>query len=142
MHCAGPETQDIHANFVFTNEEGDKADNWQDVIGKLSDYCEPRKNEQQSQGQQKLCIKCGIFHKPRKCPAFGQVCFKYQGIDHFGRMCGKFKDMTRGAFIKCVQQVDLDVDDDAELYNAQHKVYHLDLDPIQREESDLKHEGD
>jgi hypothetical protein len=45
LHCAGPEAQDIHANFKFSGVEGDKADNYLDVIAKFTNFVEPRKNE-------------------------------------------------------------------------------------------------
>ena len=46
LHCAGPEAQDIYSNFVFANNDDDSLDtNWEHVLTKFRDYCEPRKNE-------------------------------------------------------------------------------------------------
>ena len=45
LHCAGPEAQDIYTNFVFANTDDDKDSNWEHVLKKFRDYCEPRKNE-------------------------------------------------------------------------------------------------
>ena len=45
LHCAGPEAQDIYTNFVFANTDDDKDPNWEHVLKKFRDYCEPRNNE-------------------------------------------------------------------------------------------------
>ena len=45
LHCAGPEAQDIHSNFVFSDAEGDKEDDYNSVLKKFKEYCEARKNE-------------------------------------------------------------------------------------------------
>ena len=45
LHCAGPEAQDIYSNFVFANNDDDRDTNWEHVLTKFCDYCEPRKNE-------------------------------------------------------------------------------------------------
>ena len=42
LHCAGPDAQEIHEQFVFTAEES--ADDYEIVLGKFKDYCHPRKN--------------------------------------------------------------------------------------------------
>ncbi|XP_078495460.1 LOW QUALITY PROTEIN: uncharacterized protein LOC144750542 [Ciona intestinalis] len=44
LHCAGPEAQDIFANFQFSNTDDDKSDNIENVITKFRQYCEPKKN--------------------------------------------------------------------------------------------------
>ena len=45
LHYAGPEAQDIHSNFVFSDTEGDRANDYNSVLKKFKEYCEPRKNE-------------------------------------------------------------------------------------------------
>ena len=45
LHCAGPEAQDIHSNFVFSEADGDRASDYNSVLKKFKEYCEPRKNE-------------------------------------------------------------------------------------------------
>ena len=45
LHCAGPEAQDIHSNFVFSDTDGDRASDYNSVLKKFKEYCEPRKNE-------------------------------------------------------------------------------------------------
>ena len=45
LHCAGPEAQDIYSNFVFANNDDDRDTNWEHVLTKFRDNCEPRKNE-------------------------------------------------------------------------------------------------
>ena len=40
---AGPEAQDIFANFVFANTADDKDTNWEHVLKKFKTYCEPGK---------------------------------------------------------------------------------------------------
>ena len=43
LHCAGPEAHDIYTKFVFANTDDDKDSNWERVLNKFRDYCEPRK---------------------------------------------------------------------------------------------------
>ena len=39
------------------------------------------------------CQRCGYDHKPRQCPAYGQLCHKCQELHHFARKCnGRIKD--------------------------------------------------
>ena len=45
LHCAGPEAQDIHSNFVFSDTDGDRSSDYNSVLKKFKEYCEPRKNE-------------------------------------------------------------------------------------------------
>ena len=46
LNCAGPEAQDIHSNFVFSDTEGDRANDYMySVLKKFKEFCEPRKNE-------------------------------------------------------------------------------------------------
>ena len=45
LHCAGPEAQDIHSNFVFNEADGDRASDYNSVLKKFREYCGPRKNE-------------------------------------------------------------------------------------------------
>ena len=45
LHCAGPEAQDTHSNFVFSEVDGDRASDYNSVLKKFKEYCEPRKNE-------------------------------------------------------------------------------------------------
>ena len=45
LHCAGPDAQDIHSNFVFSETDGDRASDYNSVLKKFKEYCEPRKNE-------------------------------------------------------------------------------------------------
>ena len=45
LHCTGPEAQDIHSNFVFSDTEGDRANDYNSVLKKFKEYCDPRKNE-------------------------------------------------------------------------------------------------
>ena len=42
LHCAGPEAQEVHEQFVFG--EGVATDDYEIVLGKFKDYCQPRKN--------------------------------------------------------------------------------------------------
>ena len=44
LHCAGAEAQDIFSSFVFTEVDNDKKDNFQTVLTKFREYCQPRKN--------------------------------------------------------------------------------------------------
>ena len=44
-NCAGPEAQDIYSNFVFANNDDDRDTNWEHVLKKFRDYCEPRKTK-------------------------------------------------------------------------------------------------
>ena len=43
LHCTGMEAQEIFSNFVFG--EGEDKDKVDDVLIKLRNYCEPKKNE-------------------------------------------------------------------------------------------------
>ena len=43
LHCAGPEAQDSYSNFVFANNYDDRDTDWEHVLKKFRDYCEPRK---------------------------------------------------------------------------------------------------
>lgn len=45
LHCAGQEAQDIHKSFEFAGTDQDSGENWEHVLKKFRDYCEPRKNE-------------------------------------------------------------------------------------------------
>ena len=45
LHCAGREAQDIHNNFVFNDTDGDRASDYNNVLKKFKECCEPRKNE-------------------------------------------------------------------------------------------------
>ena len=45
LHGAGPEPQDIYSNFVFANNDDDRDTNWEHVLKKFRDYCEPRKTK-------------------------------------------------------------------------------------------------
>ena len=40
LHCAGPEAQDIHSNFVFSEADGDRASDYNSVLKKFKEYCE------------------------------------------------------------------------------------------------------
>ena len=44
LDCAGPEAQDIHRNFVFSDIEGHRANDYNSVLKKFKEYCEPRRN--------------------------------------------------------------------------------------------------
>ena len=33
------------------------------------------------------CSRCGTFHRPRQCPAYGQRCAKCHQLNHFARKC-------------------------------------------------------
>ena len=37
------------------------------------------------------CTKCGTWHTPRNCPAYGQACKKCQGKNHWAKMCRSTK---------------------------------------------------
>ena len=45
LHCAGPEAQDIHSNFVFSDTEGYRANDYNSVLKKFKECCEPRNSE-------------------------------------------------------------------------------------------------
>ena len=45
LHCAGAEAQDIYSNFVFANNDHDRDTNWEYVLKKFRDYCDPRKKK-------------------------------------------------------------------------------------------------
>ena len=48
-------------------------------VGKPSPYKQKSTN--------KSCVYCGLDHKPRKCPAFGQKCRKCGKLNHFAQVC-------------------------------------------------------
>ena len=48
-----------------------------------------RQSNTQRYGNSK-CGKCGSFHRPRECPAFGKECFKCHKYNHFRSMCREF----------------------------------------------------
>ena len=48
----------------------------------------PQSTQQSANGDsKKSCGRCGKSHKPRECPAFGKVCHKCKGKNHFKIMC-------------------------------------------------------
>ena len=38
-------------------------------------------------GQKCVCSRCGYTHRPRQCPAYGKRCVKFNGVNHFARVC-------------------------------------------------------
>jgi hypothetical protein len=40
-----------------------------------------------SPSKTKHCSRCGSSHAPKQCPAFGQICRKCHGNNHFAKMC-------------------------------------------------------
>ena len=45
LHCACPQAQDIHSNFVFSVTDGVRASDYNSVLKKFKEYCKPGKNE-------------------------------------------------------------------------------------------------
>jgi len=48
------------------------------------------------------CAYCGSKHAPRKCPAYGVICSKCKGRNHFAKVC------KGGGFRKKVYQLETD----------------------------------
>ena len=52
--------------------------------------------QQQSQPTRGVCQRCGGSHQKGACPAFGQICNKCGGRNHFGKVCKK-SQMSNGS---------------------------------------------
>lgn len=63
-------------------------------------------------GFSKPCSRCGIKHEPKHCPAYGKICGKCKGKNHFSKVCKK-------KFIRSVEDdaSSLDESDDFKLDN-------------------------
>ena len=40
------------------------------------------------------CDKCGLIHKPKKCPAFGKQCYRCGKDNHYARLCHRAKKVA------------------------------------------------
>ena len=48
---AAPEAQDVHAQFSFDADAGEKANDYKCVLKKFNEYCKPRKNTRKKRTQ-------------------------------------------------------------------------------------------
>ena len=46
----------------------------------------PTRDPKTEEGQRRPCTKCGKFHEPRSCPAYGKSCNKCKKPNHFANM--------------------------------------------------------
>ncbi|XP_042147584.1 centrosomal protein of 83 kDa-like [Ixodes scapularis] len=52
--------------------------------------------DQSSNRQQISCSRCGTYHQPRNCPAYGKHCLSCGNYGHFFRMCSQTQQKTYG----------------------------------------------
>ena len=64
--------------------------------------------------QKKPCRQCGYMHKYGKCPAYGQMCKKCNGRNHFAKMC-RTSNVNRNAD-RPVHMVDSEQSEEPEVY--------------------------
>ncbi|XP_040074126.1 FYVE and coiled-coil domain-containing protein 1-like [Ixodes scapularis] len=52
--------------------------------------------DQSSNRQQISCSRCGTYHEPRNCPAYGKRCLSCGNYGHFFRICNQTQQKTYG----------------------------------------------
>ncbi|KAG5840903.1 hypothetical protein ANANG_G00193720 [Anguilla anguilla] len=53
------------------------------------------------------CKRCGTRHAPKQCPAYGKVCNKCKGQNHYAKQCFAKGKQSRGEHVQTVQETTL-----------------------------------
>ena len=61
------------------------------------------KNKQQKDTENFKCKRCGSQHGPKQCPAFGKVCHKCKGKNHYAKQC-----FSKGERVHTVEETSLE----------------------------------
>ena len=67
----------------------------------------PRQSNQRNKSETFNCKRCGTRHAPKQCPAYGKMCHKCQGQNHFAKQCFSKGKQGRGEKVHTVEENDL-----------------------------------
>ncbi|XP_053092978.1 uncharacterized protein K02A2.6-like [Pangasianodon hypophthalmus] len=69
--------------------------------------CGMSKVKQQKEKELFNCKRCGRKHPPKQCPAYGKVCAKCKGQNHFAKQCFSKGRQSRKEHVHTVEETDL-----------------------------------
>ena len=61
----------------------------QEISGRQERQVHAVRNKEKSSEKTYLCKKCNTQHGARNCPAFGKMCFKCNGLNHYAECCSR-----------------------------------------------------
>ena len=62
-------------------------------------------SKHQTRDQKRPCSRCGSFHQPKHCPAYGKTCNNCEMLNHFSKVCRQPKNQQKQTPNKLSHQV-------------------------------------
>lgn len=77
------------------------------VVSKLMDKRSTVGGKEEKDSNKFKCKRCGTVHSPRKCPAFGKICNKCKGQNHFAKQCFSKPKQDEMGHVRAVEESSL-----------------------------------